>query len=144
MFGGTPTTRTVTQEAPPPVDPLDTLIATTRLHLARIEGGLAAVAGDARGVGLLNAVRFDRAAHLEALLAERVRGEGGMTSEATGTSVPALEMPAETTAVLGAVRSDAENAQVQFTDGVAATGRYRAALLGSIAACLATHRAILV
>lgn len=143
MFGGAPTTRTVTQEAPPPVDPLDTLIATTRLHLARIEGGLVSLADDPRGVGLLSAVRSDRAAHLEALLAERVRGEGG-TAAADPGAVPALDMPADTATVLVAVRTDAENAQVQFTDGVTATGRYRAAILGSIAACLATHRAILV
>ena len=41
------------------------------------------------------------------------------------------------------MRGDAATAQVQFTDAISSASRYRAALYGSIAAALATHRAVL-
>jgi hypothetical protein len=144
LFGGSQETRTVIATAPPPIDPIQTLIATTRLHLARIDGGLASIAADAAGVALLTPVRADRAAHLNALLAEQARTDTPGSSAPSAADTPRVSMPADPGAVISLVRSDAENAQVQFADGVAATGRYRAALFASIAACLATHRSVLV
>lgn len=144
LFGGTTTTRTVTQEAPPPVDPLLTLIATTRLHLARLDAALPAVAADPVVTATLTSIRADRAAHLEALLAEQLRTDPGAANSSAVGSAPSIAMPADVAAILALVRADTESAQVQFTDGVSATGRYRAALFGSIAACLATHRSVLV
>ena len=144
--GGSPTTRTVVQTAPPPVDPMLTLIATTRLHLARLDAAITAVAADPPTVALFTQLRADRAAHLAALEAEQDRGAGVTESSdsSAGGSIPALEVPSDVDAAKAIVRTDAENAQVQFNDGVVATGRYRAALFASIAACLASHRSVLV
>ncbi len=147
--GGTPTTRTVIQEAPPPVDPIVTLIATTRLHLARIDAALAAIAADAAGVAKLTPIRADRAAHLAALVTEQARTsnpDGSVSASASGAAAgpPQIEMPADATAAIAAIRVDAENAQVQFTDGVAATAKYRSAIFASISACLASHRSVLI
>jgi hypothetical protein len=145
--GGTPTTRTVTQEAPPPVDPLVPLTAITRLHLARIDAALTAIAADPAGVAVLTPIRADRAAHLEVLLSEQARSAGSAGASASSTaagSAPQIQLPSDTAAVTALIRTDAETAQVQFTDGVSATGRYRAAIFASISACLATHRSVLV
>jgi hypothetical protein len=144
--GGSPTTRTVVQTAPPPVDPMLTLLATTRLHLARLDAALTAVAADAATVALLTPLRADRAAHLAALEAEQDRGAGVTESESSSAAgaAPQVQMPTDVEAVKAIVRTDAETAQVQFNDGVVATGRYRAALFASIAACLASHRSVLV
>ncbi len=155
VFGGTATTRTETVQAPPPIDPLVTLIATTRLHVARIDAAITAVGADPSAV-LLTQIRADRAAHLAALLAEEQRSNpaGNTASAATadtsstagegGSPAPQLSVPADPTAAVAVIRTDAETAQLQFTDGVAATGRYRAAIFASISACLATHRSVLV
>ena len=52
-------------------------------------------------------------------------------------------MPDAPEAIISAVRGDAATAQVQFTDAVSNASRYRAAMFGSIAASLASHRAVL-
>ena len=122
-----------------------TLIATTRLHLARLDAALTSVAADPAAVALLTPLRSDRAAHLAALIAEQDRSEGVTSSvDASGAAGTVAALPPDTATVIAAIRSDADNAQVQFTDGVGSTGRYRAALFASIVACLATHRSVLV
>ena len=149
VFGGSAPTVTSVVEAPPPVDPILTLIATTRLHLARMDAALAALAADPAAVALLTPLRADRAAHLEALRAEDARAAGSVLAETTD---PSASAPAHGHArgVRGSgppsdtIRTDAETAQLQFSDGVVATGRYRAALFASISACLATHRSVLI
>jgi hypothetical protein len=135
-------------EAPPPVDPIETLIATTRLHLARLDATLTTFAADAATVALLTPLRADRAAHLDALRTEDARGNGSVIADTPGPSAtpggaPALEISPDVTTAIDTIRSDAENAQLQFSDGVVATGPYRAALFASISACLATHRSVL-
>jgi hypothetical protein len=52
-------------------------------------------------------------------------------------------MPDTPEAIISAVRGDAATAQVQFTDAISSASRYRAAMFGSIAAALASHRAVL-
>jgi hypothetical protein len=44
---------------------------------------------------------------------------------------------------VSAVRGDAATAQVQFTDAISTASRYRATMYGTIAASLASHRAVL-
>lgn len=148
VFGGSAPTVTSIVEAPPPVDPIETLIATTRLHLARLDATLTAFAADPATVALLTPLRADRAAHLDALRTEDARGNGSVIAgtadpSASPAANPALEVSPDVTTAVGTVRSDAENAQLQFSDGVVATGPYRAALFASISACLATHRSAL-
>lgn len=147
VFGGDAPTVTSTVEAPPPVDPIETLIATTRLHLARLNATLTAYTADPATVALLTPLRDDRAAHLDALRTEDARASGSVLPEGTEPSSPgdaaSLQISPDPTTALGTVRSDAENAQLQFSDGVVATGAYRAALFASISACLATHRSVL-
>ena len=146
VFGGDAPTVTSTVEAPPPVDPIETLIATTRLHLARLDATLTTFAADATTVALLTPLRADRAAHLDALRTEDARGQGSVIAS-SDPSAPAgtgtVQVDPDLTTALGVIRSDAENAQLQFSDGVVATGAYRAALFASVSACLATHRSVL-
>lgn len=145
-FSSAPTTRTVTSDAPPPVDPLMTLLATTRLHLARIDTGLIDIAADPAGLAILTLIQSDRAAHLAALEAEVARTTSPTSGSAVAppTVAPTATVPTPAAAdVLSLVLGDCVTAQTQFRDGVQSTSRYRAALFGSISACLATHRLVL-
>jgi len=132
--------------APAVSDPITGLIATTRLHVLRLEAASAAYPDQAP---LLTPLRDDRAAQLAALEAEyaRVNPAGVSSPDApTAPTVPAsgqIAVPPSPEAAISSIRGDAATAQVQFTDAVSNASRYRAALYGSIAASLASHRAIL-
>ncbi len=139
-FATTKTTRTVTTEAPPPIDPMDNLIATTQLHLLRLQ---AAVARGGSLAKTLTPLRDDRQDHLDALKKELARTTPDDPIATAAPPTGTVPLPADDDAVLAVVRDDAGNAQVQFTDAVATVSRYRSQLLASIAACLATHRAVL-
>jgi len=133
--------------APAALDPINGLIATTRLHLLRLN---AAIAADPTDAPRLTPLRDDRQAHLTALEAEYARLH---PADPSATAVPssaaaspptgAVSVPDSPEGIISAVRGDAATAQVQFTDAISAASRYRAALYGSIAACLASHRAVL-
>jgi len=130
---------------PAALDPINGLIATTRLHLLRLD---AAIAADQADAARLTPLRDDRQAHLTALEAEfaRVNPAAVSSSAAAPASTPAgapIVMPDTPEAIISAVRGDAATAQVQFTDAVSSASRYRAAMFGSIAAALASHRAVL-
>lgn len=130
---------------PAALDPINGLIATTRLHLLRLD---AAITADATDAPRLKPLRDDRQAHLSALEAEYARvnpsdpGASAAASQASPTT-GAVALPEEPEAIISAVRGDAATAQVQFTDAISSASRYRAALYGSIAASLASHRAVL-
>lgn len=133
---------------PASLDPINGLIATTRLHLLRLN---AAIGADAADAARLTPLRDDRQAQLTALEAEYTRmhpsdpAATGLAS-ATATAAPtsaAVPLPDSPEAIISSVRGDAATAQVQFTDAISAASRYRAALYGSIAASLASHRAVL-
>jgi hypothetical protein len=134
--------------APAVSDPITGLIATTRLHVLRLEAAIAAFPDQAP---LLTPLRDDRAAQLAGLEAEYARvnplATGASPAAApTAPTVPAsgqIAVPPSPEAAISSIRGDAATAQVQFTDAVANASRYRAALYGSIAATLASHRAIL-
>ena len=133
--------------APTALDPINGLIATTRLHLLRLN---AAIAADATDAPRLTPLRDDRQAHLTALEAEYARlhpTDPSATAVAIGApaapTTGAVTVPDSPEGVVSAVRGDAATAQVQFTDAISAASRYRAALFGSIAASLASHRAVL-
>ena len=132
---------------PAALDPINGLIATTRLHLLRLD---AAIAADQADAARLTPLRADRQAHLTALEAEfaRVNPAAVSGSAAAGSTAPApsgasIVMPDTPEAIISAVRGDAATAQVQFTDAISSASRYRAAMFGSIAAALASHRAVL-
>ncbi|MBM9465874.1 hypothetical protein [Nakamurella leprariae] len=130
-----------TSTAPAAPDPLTGLIATTRLHLLRLD---AAITADPADAARLTPLRADRQAHLDALIAERDRVTPPTSTGPTADPAPAdLRLPEDPAAIISTVRGDAATAQVQFTDAMSAVGPYRAALLGSIVACLASHRAVL-
>lgn len=132
---------------PAALDPINGLIATTNLHLLRLN---AAIAADPTDAVRLTPLRDDRQAQLTALEAEFARTNPSGTSSA-GTLTPAasdvppatITLPDSPEAIISAVRGDAATAQVQFTDATSSASRYRAALFGSIAASLASHRAVL-
>jgi len=130
---------------PAALDPINGLIATTNLHLLRLD---AAIAADPTDAPRLTPLRDDRRTQLTALEAEFARrnpsGVGTVTSSAAAAP-PAgtITMPDTPEAIISAVRGDAATAQVQFTDATSSASRYRAALFGSIAAALASHRAVL-
>ena len=129
---------------PAALDPINGLIATTRLHLLRLD---AAIAVDQADAARLTPLRDDRQAQLTALEAEFARVNPSPSASATAAaSTPAgatIVMTDTPEAVISAVRGDAATAQVQFTDAVSSASRYRAAMFGSIAAALASHRAVL-
>ena len=129
---------------PAALDPINGLIATTRLHLLRLD---AAIAADQADATRLTPLRADRQAHLDALQAEfaRVNPAAASGSATAAASAPAasIAMPDTPEAIISAVRGDAATAQVQFTDAISSASRYRAAMFGSIAAALASHRAVL-
>ena len=129
---------------PAALDPINGLIATTRLHLLRL---YAAIAADQADAARLTPLRDDRQAQLTALEAEFARVNPSPSASATAAaSTPAgaaIVMPDTPEAIISAVRGDAATAQVQFTDAVSSASRYRAAMFGSIAAALASHRAVL-
>ncbi len=132
---------------PAALDPISGLIATTRLHILRLDAAIAADQGDA---GKLTPLRADRQAHLDALTAEYARtnpNDPNATAAGTsGASAPAsgaVTLPSSPEAIVSAVRGDAATAQVQFTDAISTASRYRAAMYGTIAASLASHRAVL-
>lgn len=132
---------------PETLDPINGLIATTRLHLLRLEAAMAADAGDAPRLAPL---RDDRQAQLTALEAEYARlhpadpaATGVASSTGAAPTTGAIVLPDSPEAIISAVRGDAATAQVQFTDAISTASRYRAALFGSIAAALASHRAVL-
>ena len=138
-----PDTPTV-ELTPAALDPINGLIATTRLHLLRLD---AAIAADPTDAPRLQPLRDDRQAQLTALEAEFVRTNPSVSTAADASSVPpasgSVTMPDTPEAIISAVRGDAATAQVQFTDAISAASRYRAAMFGSIAASLASHRAVL-
>jgi hypothetical protein len=129
-------------------DPINGLIATTRLHLLRLD---AAIAADPTDAPRLTPLRDDRQAHLAALEAEYLRTNPAGTDTAAPSAAPSAAAPTGGTvtlpdspeAIISAVRGDAATAQVQFTDATSSASRYRAALFGSIAAAMASHRAVL-
>ena len=138
--------------APAVSDPITGLIATTRLHVLRLEAAIAAYPDQAP---LLTPLRDDRAAQLAGLEAEYARvnpavtGVSSADAPAAPTAAPTaavsgqVAVPPSPEAAISSIRGDAATAQVQFTDAVSNASRYRAALYGSIAATLASHRAIL-
>ena len=131
---------------PAALDPINGLIATTRLHILRLD---AAIAADQADAGRLQPLRDDRQQHLDALTAEYARtnpDDPNATATAATTAAPAsgaVALPDSPEAIVSAVRGDAATAQVQFTDAISTASRYRAALYGTIAAALASHRAVL-
>ena len=132
---------------PAALDPINGLIATTRLHLLRLD---AAIAADQADAARLTPLRDDRQAQLTALEAEFARVNPSTSASATAAVSPdstapsaTIVMPDTPEAIISAVRGDAATAQVQFTDAVTSASRYRAAMFGSIAAALASHRAVL-
>ncbi len=133
------------QLTPGALDPINGLIATTRLHLLRLN---AAIAADKADAARLTPLRDDRQAQLAALEKENARlnpadPAAGSTSSGAAPTTGAVALPENPEEIISAVRGDAATAQVQFTDAISAASRYRAALYGSIAASLASHRAVL-
>lgn len=130
-------------QAVPPVntvvDPLAALVATTRLHVLNLQ---AAAAIDVDRQALLNQLLEDRQAHLTALLEEWARTDKA-ASDAQAAISGQVPVPASAELAIGQVRTDASEARTQFTDVIGSVSRHRAALLGSIAANLETHRVVL-
>lgn len=135
-------TITVTTEAPPPTTQLLGLVFKTRLHVANL---MAAAAEDKRDRAVLTMLLHDRQAHLRALQAEYGRSIG--ETSAVTTPVPSSEGSAlkskDPDEVMALIRGDAGQAQTMFTDAMSTATPYQAELFGSIAACMATHRAVL-
>ena len=129
---------------PAALDPINGLIATTRLHLLRLN---AAIAADKTDAARLTPLRNDRQAQLKALEAEVARTNpapsGASGGPAAAPTTGAVALPEAAEEIISAVRGDAATAQVQFTDATSSASRFRAALYGSIAASLASHRAVL-
>lgn len=120
------------------------LIAMTRLHVARLQAAVALGAPVlADKLPLVTTLHADRVAHLTAMEAELARSSGGSTAAVSPSEQPAVSIGKEAAAVLTVIAEDAGTAQVAYLDQVPMAPRYRAAMFASIAAALATHRAVL-
>jgi hypothetical protein len=142
-FGGNEPAAPTVEQTPAALDPINGLIATTNLHLLRLD---AAIAADQADAARLTPLRDDRAAQLAALEAEFARTNPSVSQSGDGSGKappPAMTLPDSPEEIISAVRGDAATAQVQFTDAISSASRYRAAMFGSIAAALASHRAVL-
>jgi hypothetical protein len=146
-FGSDEPAAPTAEATPAALDPINGLIATTRLHLLRLN---AAIAADATDAPRLTPLRDDRQAQLTALEAEYARlhpADPSATAVSSATAAApttgAVVLPDSPEAIISAVRGDAATAQVQFTDAISSASRFRAAMFGSIAAALASHRAVL-
>lgn len=133
-------TLTVTEQAPPPTAPLQGLVFKTRFHVQQLQ---VAVAVDKRDAAMLTMLLHDRQAHLTALQAEYARSIGETSPASTPIPTTGITMPSDPDEVLGVIRGDAGQAQNMFTDAMSTASRYQAQLFASIAACMATHRAVL-
>lgn len=136
-------TQTVTAAPAAALDVLPILIATTRLHLVRLAN---AITADKTLAARLTPLRADRQAHLTALIDELARTSptAATAEKKKPTADKAVGVPMGSAAtLLAGMRSDAALAQGIFTDALAQSSRYRAALFASISACLASHRVAL-
>lgn len=135
-FSTTKVTRTEVVEAPPPIDPIEQLIAKTRFHYLRL---VAAVQLGGDVATKLTPLRDDRRAHLQALLDEQAR-TARTTAAPLTTAGQQVARPASAAVALEQTAQDAADAQAAFTDGLGAVSRYRATLFATIAASLAGHQ----
>jgi len=139
-FSSAGKTLTVTEEAPPPTTPLLGLVFKTKLHVQHLQ---AAIRVDKRDRALLTILLSDRQAHLAALQTEYARSIGRATPQSTAVPTTGVTVPSDPDEVMGVIRGDAGQAQNMFTDAMSTAPRYQAELFASIAACMATHRAVL-
>jgi hypothetical protein len=116
------------------------LIYKTRLHVQRL---VTAVRTDKRDATVLLMLLNDRKAHLRALQDEYDRSIGQATGSTSPLPTTGVTMPSDPDEIIATIRGDAGDAQVMFTDAMSTASRYRAELYASIAACVATHRAVL-
>ena len=135
-FSTTKVTRTEVVTAPPPIDPIDQLIAKTRLHYLRL---VAAVKLGSTAGTKLTPLRDDRREHLQALLDEKARTTRQQADPLTqaGQTVPP---PASAAEAIELAAVDARDAQTAFSDALSSVSRYRAMLFATIAASLAGHQ----
>jgi hypothetical protein len=130
-------------EPPPGPDPLAPFLAQTRKLAQQYDTAITTVPSlSAR----LTPLRDDHRAHVAAL--ERETGSFGTPSgsaEPSATEPPRPAGPADATpaGVLAALAAAEKAAQAQAEQACLSAPTYRAALLGSIAACRASHRTAL-
>ncbi len=126
--------------APPPPDPLRPLLAAA-LADARLADAVAAAHPSVADAAL--ALAADRRAHADALSTEVLRVTPSPTPPST-TSVPAdPSVPPEPAAATGALVDAVRAAQAQAGALVVGLPRHRAGLAASVAACCASHLAVL-
>lgn len=116
------------------------LIFKTRLHVQHLQ---AAIRNDKPDAAVLTMLLGDRRAHLAALETEYARSIGQSTASTSAVPTTGVTMPADRDDIIATIRGDAGEAQIMFTDAMSTASRYRAELYASIAACMATHRAVL-
>ncbi|MBE7162677.1 MAG: hypothetical protein INR72_15675, partial [Williamsia herbipolensis] len=132
-FSTTRVTRTEVVTAPPPIDPIDQLIAKTRLHYLRL---VAAVQLGGATSTALTPLRDDRRQHLQALLDEQARTSRRTADPLTQAGQTVAPPSTASDAITMAV-TDARDASTAFSDALGSVSRYRAMLFASIAASLA-------
>jgi hypothetical protein len=122
-------------DPPPPPDPLEPLLAATRVLAARYEAALAA---HPELADRLRPLHEAHRAH-ESALVELI----GRPELASASPPPASPAPADPEETLAALRDAERDEQDQATRECLAAPAERAGLLGSIAAARATHREVL-
>lgn len=130
----------MTTQAAPPTSVLMGLIFKARLHVDHVA---AAVARNDENVDRYRMILADREAHMTALLEENARAGGDASVIPPAADIAQVDIPDEAAELLALIRDDAGQAQTNFTDAALSATPYQAQLLAAIAACVASHRAVL-
>ena len=130
---------TTTAQAPLP-DPLRALAAAAVADAALAD---AVAAAHPPLAAAAHALATDRRAHADSLAAEVVRATPTPSSAPSSATTTAAEAPADPAAATAALVEAAKAAQVQAAGLVTGLPRYRAGLVASVAACCASHLAVL-
>lgn len=139
-----PVTVTVQTTSTPAVDPMAGLVATTRLHVLRLNSAIAASKADPDQAKRLSLVRDDRKTQFSALVKEWERTDPSAAGAAAGADLSAgADLPPEAKSPLGAARDDLAAARSALTDALAVVSRYRATILASVLAGVASDQAVL-
>lgn len=126
--------------APPPPDPLAELAARARADAALASAVGSAVPGLAEAAGTVATVRTEHAVALQREV-DRERPPVGSSTPPPSTSAPAP--PASGDAAKAALVAALTSAEARIGELIGAVPRYRAGLLGSVAAGCASLREVL-
>lgn len=141
------TTVTVRSTASGAADPMAGLVATTRLHVLRLNSAIAATKADASlaaSTKSLTVVLQDRKAQFAALVKEWQRTDPASAGSAASVDLSQTSpLPPEAKGPVAAAREDLTAARSALTDALGVVSRYRATIIASVLAGVACDQVVL-